>query len=105
MFFHNSYIYYSVNKNVEVKTSTTQTDNDNFLNILKKVNTSKYELSTLKKQLKIVRAKLSCEKNELSQAQRKSAHYLPKNVCKSKQCESRRVLDLTEGTKHFCNIL
>ena len=60
------------------------------------MNTSKYELSTLEKQLKIVRAKLSCEKNELSHAQRKSAHYLPKNVRKREQYESRRVLDLTE---------
>ena len=86
----------SVNKNVEVKTSTTQTDNDNFSNILMKVNTSKYELSALEKQLKIVRAKLSCEKNELSHAQRKNAHYLPKNVRMREQYESRRVLDLTE---------
>ena len=60
------------------------------------MNTSKYELSTLEKQLKIVRTKLSCEKNELSRAQRKSAHYLPKNVRKREQYESRQVLELTE---------
>ena len=77
------------------KCTTTQTDNDNYSEILRKVNKSKYELSALEKHLRTVRAKVSCEKNELSQAQRKSVHYSPKNVHKRELYESRRVLALT----------
>ena len=81
------------NKNVEVnitKCTTGQTDNENYSEILRNVNKSKYELSALEKHLRTVRVKLSCEKYELSQAQRKDVHYSPKNVRKRELYESRQ---------------
>ena len=82
----------SGNKNVEVKITkctTTQTDNENYSKILKKVNKYKYELYTLEKHLETVRAKLSCEKNDHMHRGKVLIIHPPK------QYESRRVLALT----------